>query len=81
MIGKTGRCTYGASFSEEDQTVGTVLKFPSLSWLDPVPSDAPDGIFRLVEKVIGDMVRSGEKIPEPLNDRKYSGKLTLRLTP
>lgn len=35
----------------------------------------------MIDKVVDDMRRSGEEIPEPLSTRRYSGKFQLRLGP
>ncbi len=62
---KNDRYTYRVTWSEEDQEhVGLCAEFPSLSWLDKTPEAALKGIRRIVEDVIRDMTKSGEKIPE-----------------
>ncbi|AEX81940.1 type II toxin-antitoxin system HicB family antitoxin [Corynebacterium diphtheriae] len=74
--------TYQVSWSEEDQEyVATVAEFPSLSWLEPNPQQAIQGLLRLVAEIIGDMETSGEQIPEPLGARRYSGKFNVRTSP
>lgn len=69
--------TYQVSWSEEDQEyVATVAEFPSLSWLEPNPQQAIQGLLRLVAEIIGDMETSGEQIPEPLGALDTPGSLT-----
>lgn len=72
--------TYRVTWSAEDEEfVATCLEFPSLSWLAESRSDAIDGLERLVGEVVEDMGRSGEKIPEPLAERKFSGTFNVRI--
>ncbi|MGD7706570.1 type II toxin-antitoxin system HicB family antitoxin [Microlunatus sp. Y2014] len=74
--------TYRVRWSPEDgEYVGTVAELPSLSWLAETQSDAFDGIRRLVDEVLDDMVTTGETLPEAIADRPYSGKFQVRLTP
>ena len=74
--------TYRVEWSPEDREyVGLVAEFPSLSWLEESPVDAMAGIVKMVADVIEDMAASGEPIPEPLGDRRYSGKIALRTSP
>ncbi|RDH75399.1 type II toxin-antitoxin system HicB family antitoxin [Mycolicibacterium moriokaense] len=74
--------TYRVEWSPEDsEFVGLVAEFPSLSWLGPSPVDAMAGIVEVVEQVVADMEACGEPLPEPLADRRYSGKIALRTSP
>lgn len=74
--------TYRVTWSEEDgEYVGLCAEFPSLSWLAGTQATALQGIRDTVKQVIQDMKESGEKIPQPLAVRKYSGKFTVRITP
>lgn len=73
--------TYRVTWSEEDnEYVGLCAEFSSLSWLDQSPEDALKGIRQVVADVVGDLVGNGEKIPEPLASKKYSGKFQVRVT-
>jgi len=73
---------YRVDWSEEDQEfVGTCVEFPSLSWLEESQVDALSGIRELVKETIDDLALAGELIPEPINKKSYSGKLSLRMTP
>ena len=74
--------TYRVVWSEEDQGfVGLCAEFPSLSWLDPAQAEALRGVVALVREVLEDMRQQGEPAPEPLNAKKYSGRISLRTTP
>ncbi len=72
--------TYRVTWSAEDgEYVGLCAEFPSLSWLDDSPQAALNGIMELVASCIADMEQTGEKIPEPIADRQYSGKFMVRV--
>jgi len=74
--------TYRVEWSpEDDEWVGLVAEFPSLSWLDPDLVEAMRGIRDLVESVVDDMRQTGETPPEPLAERRYSGKVFVRTSP
>lgn len=76
------RYTYRVTWSDDDEEfVGLCAEFPSLSHLDKVRGKALEGIIELVRGVVEDMKESGEAIPQPLQDRKYSGELRLRIPP
>ena len=74
--------TYRITWSVEDgEHVGLCAEFPSLSWLAPTPDQALSGIRRLVSTCIEDMQSTGEKEPEPIADRAYSGRFVVRIPP
>ena len=74
--------TYRAEWSPEDnEYVGLVAEFPSLSWLAPTAADAVAGASRLVDDVLTDMAEAGETPPTPLTERRYSGNLSFRTSP
>jgi len=74
--------TYRVTWSAEDQEfVALCAEFPSLSWLADSHEKALKGLVKLVGEVIEDMLASGEKVPEPFADRKYSGKFQVRIPP
>ena len=74
--------TYRVTRSPEDgEHVGLCAEFPSLSWLDTTPEGALAGIRRLVAEVVRDRVANGEKVPDPIADRKYSGEFKVRIPP
>ena len=74
--------TYRITWSEEDGAyVGLCAELPGLSYLDESRFAALEGIFNLVGEVLKDMEDSGEHIPEPFADRKYSGKFQVRIPP
>ncbi|WP_099222757.1 type II toxin-antitoxin system HicB family antitoxin [Mycobacterium persicum] len=74
--------TYRVEWSPEDgEWVGLCAEFPSLSWLDQNPAGAISGIAHLVADVVKDMYTEGERPPQPLSDRHYSGKVMVRTSP
>jgi len=82
MVLDIDKFTYRVMWSEEDEEfVGTCAEFPGLSWLKSTPEAALKGIRALVKSVVKDMNENGEKIPEPISSRKYSGKFMVRVPP
>jgi predicted HicB family RNase H-like nuclease len=76
------RYTYRVIWSEEDQEhLGLCAEFPSLSWLSPSADAAWKGIRKVVADAVTDLRANGEPIPEPLGQRRYSGKLIVRIPP
>jgi len=76
------RYTYRVTWSEEDnEYVGLCAEFPSLSWLEASPEAALTGIRSLVKKVVADLKRNKEAVPEPISARSYSGKFMVRVPP
>src|ERR1700752_2791318 len=74
--------TYRAEWSpEDDEWVGLVAEFPSLSHLDADPVDAIRGVRDLDEALVADMREDGEPPPAPLAERRYSGKVFVRTSP
>jgi len=74
--------TYRVTWSEEDnEYVGLVAEFPSLSWLAETQEEALTGVRAVVAEAIQDMKSTGEQVPEPLATRHYSGKFTVRVPP
>ncbi len=79
---KNDRYTYRVTWSEEDnEYVGLCAEFPSLSWLAPLPEDALKGIRQVVAKVVTDLNKNGEPVPEPIAIKQYSGKFMIRIPP
>ncbi len=71
--------SYRVTWSEEDQEhVGLVDEFPSLSWLASTQVEALEGIRDAVADAVADL---GEDSPTPLSQREYSGKFLVRTTP
>lgn len=66
---------------EDDEYVGKVAEFPSLSVLEETQIDALKGIVEAVRFVLAEMKEDGEAIPEPISLRSYSGHISLRMTP
>lgn len=74
--------TYRVIWSAEDnEFVGLCAEFPSLSYLAETQSEALSGIANLVKDIIKDMEAGTEHIPEPISEKKYSGKFQIRITP
>jgi len=74
--------TYRVTWSVEDhEYVGLCSEFPSLSWLAPDQDSALSGIRQLVSDVVTDMQSNGERIPDPIATRKYSGRFMVRIPP
>ena len=79
---KADHYTYRVSWSPEDgEYVGTCAEFPSLSWLAKTSSAALAGIGRVVAEVVADLRASGEPVPVPLSEKKYSGEFRVRIPP
>ena len=76
------RYTYRVTWSEEDKEyVGLCAEFPSMSWLAKSPESALRGIRKIVADVVADMLANGEKVPEPVATRRFSGKFMVRVPP
>ena len=76
------RYTYRVTWSEEDKEyVGLCAEFPSMSWLAKSPESALRGIRKIVSDAVADMLANGEKVPEPVSSRRYSGKFMVRVPP
>lgn len=74
--------SYRVMWSEDDQEyVGLVAEFPSLSWLSKSQEAAFNGIRKLAREVVADMKKQGEQIPEPLASKTFSGKFMVRVPP
>ncbi|GAA2427574.1 type II toxin-antitoxin system HicB family antitoxin [Mycolicibacterium llatzerense] len=74
--------TYRAEWSTEDnEYVGLVAEFPSLSWLAETAAEAVAGAVDLVDGILADMAETGETPPAPFAERRYSGNLSFRTSP
>jgi predicted HicB family RNase H-like nuclease len=74
------RYTYRISWSRDEESyVATVAEFPSLSWISQSRETALRGLTSVIEEVLRDMVKNGEEIPAPWNERHFSGRFNLRL--
>jgi predicted HicB family RNase H-like nuclease len=79
---KNDHYTYRVTWSEEDnENIGLCAEFPSLSWLSSEPEAALKGIRQVVADVVADTQATGEKIPDPLAAKKYSGRFMVRVPP
>ena len=76
----TSHYTYRVTWSAEDgEFVATCLEFPSLSWLAESRNAAIDGLEHLVAEVVADMGKTGEQIPEPFAERRFTGTFNIRI--
>jgi len=75
--------TYRVFWSDEDRAfVAACVEFPSLSNIDESgQSTALEGMVELLQDVLDEMEASGEKPPVPFSKRRYSGRISLRITP
>ena len=74
--------SYGVTWSVEDsEFVGLCAEYPSLSYLDEDRYAAIEGITNLVKDIVADLEANGEKVPEPIASRSYSGKFQVRIPP
>ena len=74
--------TYRGTWSEDDaEYVGLCAEFPSLSWLAQTPGAALKGVSNLVHEVVTDLSENGERVPEPLATKHFSGKFMIRVPP
>ena len=81
-ITETDLYTYRITWSDEDsEYIGLCAEFPSLSWLDKTPESALHGIRNLVKETIMDMQINNEEAPQPLTNKRYSGKFMVRVPP
>ncbi len=72
--------TYRVTWSAEDnEHVGLCAEFPSLSWLAATPEKALAGVRRVVKDVVTELQATGEVVPDPLADRKFSGRFIVRV--
>jgi len=82
MARKNNKYTYRVTWSEEDgEYVGLCAELPSLSWLARTPEAALKGIRKLVIKVVADMIKNKEPIPDPIATKHFSGKFMVRVPP
>ena len=78
----TEHYTYRVTWSAEDgEFVGLCAEFPLLSWLASSQEDAFSRIRQVVAESVADMEANGERPPEPMADRAYSGKFMVRVPP
>ena len=82
MTLKNDRYSYRVIWSDkDDENLGLCAGFPSLSWLAGTPEAALKGIRRVIAEGIKIMEADGDSIPEPLANKKYSGKFSVRIPP
>lgn len=65
--------------AEDGEYVATVAELPSLSWLHEDQAEALRGLVDLVAEVVDDLEAAGEPIPEPISERRFSGRFNVRV--
>jgi predicted HicB family RNase H-like nuclease len=71
---------YSVLWSAKDNLfIARVAEFPLLAAHGNTQTEALKEIKVAVEGVIEDMIESHEEIPMPLGERRYSGKLNVRM--
>ena len=74
--------TYRVTWSAADQEfIGLCAEFPSLSWLAETRAEAIEGIVTMVADVVADLSTTGEAIPKPIAERRFSGQFVVRILP
>lgn len=69
--------SYRIIWSEEDQEyVGLCTELPSLSWLSPSQTEAFNGIMKLAARIIQDMEKEGERIPERISANIFDNQVS-----
>ena len=82
MTLRNDRYTYRVTWSPEDgEYIGLCAEFPSLRWLAAGPEAALNGIRKVVAQVVKDLKVNRETVPEPLANRRFSGKFMVRVPP
>ena len=64
---------------EDGEYVATVAEYPSLSWLHADQTKALRGLVDVVADVVADLEATGEPIPQPIGERRFSGKFNVRV--
>ena len=76
------RYTYRVFWSDEDREhVGVCAELGGLSWLEKSPEAALRGIRKAARDAVVVFEESGDPVPEPLHDRRYSGVFKVRIPP
>lgn len=74
--------TYKIEWSDDsNEFFARCLEFPSLSAYGKTQEEALKEIKFVVHETLKWMKEDNEPIPEPFGNRKYKGKLTLRVPP
>lgn len=77
---KAEEYSFNVTWSDEDKVfIGRVIEFPSLAAHGNTQEKALKEIRGVVKFVLEDMAGAGEKIPQPLSKREFSGKLNVRM--
>ena len=74
--------SYRVTWSDDDKEfIGLCAELPSLSWLSKAQDGAFKGIRKLVAKIVKDMKKQNEPIPEAIATKHFSGKFMVRVPP
>jgi len=74
--------TYRVFFDQADgYFVATVAEWPSLSCAADSQVEALNGVVEVVKDALSLLTEDGGQPPCPLQERRYSGKMTLRVPP
>ena len=65
--------------SEDDEFVAACVEVPSLSWLAQSQVEALTGLDELIAETVADTQEQEETVPQPLSERRYSGRFNLRV--
>ena len=67
-------------WSEEDNSfIATSMEFPFLSGFGKTPEKATAELWKVIQQAIEILIEDGEKIPDPVIAKEYSGQLRLRM--
>lgn len=81
-MGVVDHYTYRVSWSAEDgEHVAECAELPGLSWLDATPEGALSGVRQAAREAVELLRDSGDPVPEPIAERRYSGVFKVRVPP
>ena len=76
---KINHYTYRAEWSPEyGEYIGRCVEFPPLFRMAPTAGEAIEQIQQAVDQHVDDLALSGETVPTPLTERRYSGNFVVR---
>lgn len=82
MVDESERYVYRIHWSNEDDGfVATVAELPDLRFISQSSFDAFAGLRMLAAEHVAAMRAKGQEVPEPFEDRHYSGHFMVRVPP
>ncbi|MBT1161159.1 MULTISPECIES: type II toxin-antitoxin system HicB family antitoxin [Bifidobacterium] len=82
MADESDRYVYRIHWSNEDDGfVATVAELPDLRFIAQSSLDALAGLRVLASERVAAMRSKGQNVPEPFEDRHYSGHIMVRVPP